>query len=154
MQTSVIVANGLPGYGRRSLEGSAVVAHEPSYPTGHMGSSWTRHQTRAPLHWQAESHPPCHQGSPPSTNLRIKLTNAVVFSLSLSAKQFQQSHLNDYLISLKSWGLNSRLLNGARAMMGFLLHQPAYGCNIIVQVISKRGYKSVEMGFSYRSLQY
>ena len=107
-----------------------------------------------PLHWQADSHPPCHQGSPPSTILRIKLANAVVFSLSLSAKQFQQSHLNDYLISLKSWGLNSRLVNGAQAMMGFPLHQSAYGCNIIVQVISKSGYKSVEMGFSCRSLQY
>ena len=48
VQALVIVANGLRGYGPRALEGSAVVAHEPSYPTGHVGSSWTRDQTRVP----------------------------------------------------------------------------------------------------------
>ena len=30
----------------------------------HVGSSQTRARTRVPLHWQADSQPLCHQGSP------------------------------------------------------------------------------------------
>ena len=43
--------------------GSAIVAHGPSCSTA-CGIFWDQGSNSCPLHWQADSQPLCHQGSP------------------------------------------------------------------------------------------
>ena len=85
---------------RSRCAGSVVVAHGPSCSAA-CGIFPDQDSSPCPLHWQADSHPLCHQGSPHVTLRFFSFTT--VFNISCSSNLSRDEASDLPLISIKKF---------------------------------------------------